>query len=137
MPELVHTVEVRPAFYDLDPMGVVWHGHYLKFFELARTALLQRHGFDYPVMQATGYLWPVVDLRLKYVRPARLHQALAVRAEITEFECRLRVDYLITDAGSGERLTKGYTVQVAVDAATGALQYVCPKILWTCLGVTP
>ena len=74
MPELVHEIEVRPAFYDLDPMAVVWHGHYVKFFELARTALMQHFNYDYEQMRESGYLWPVVDMRLKYVRPATLHQ---------------------------------------------------------------
>ena len=39
MPELVHEIEVKPAFFDLDPMAVVWHGNYVKYFEHARSAL--------------------------------------------------------------------------------------------------
>ncbi len=137
MPELFHQIEVRPAFYDLDPLEVVWHGNYVKFFELARTALMDRLGYGYEAMRESGYIWPVVDMRVKFIRPAKLQQPLKVRAEITEFESRLRVEYLITDGTSGEKVTKGYTLQVAVDAKTMALQYVCPKILWDHLGVTP
>ena len=43
-------IELGPAFHDLDPMGVVWHGHYLKYLELARCALLQT--FDYQLAPA-------------------------------------------------------------------------------------
>lgn len=137
MPELFHEIEVKPAFFDLDPMAVVWHGNYVKFFEHARSALLQKFNYDYDEMRASGYLWPVVDMRIKYMRPATLHQPLLVRAEITEYESRLRVDFLIRNALSGEKMTKGYTIQVAVDAQTMEMQYVCPKILWERLGVSP
>ena len=137
MPELFHEIEVKPAFFDLDPMAVVWHGNYVKFFEYARSALLQKFNYDYEEMRASGYLWPVVDMRIKYMRPASLHQPLTVRAEITEYESRLRVDFLIRNALTGEKMTKGYTIQVAVDAQTMEMQYVCPKILWERLGVSP
>jgi acyl-CoA thioester hydrolase len=135
MHDLSAEIEVAPAFYDVDPMGVVWHGHYLRFFELARSALLSRVGYDYEQMRESGYLWPVVDVRLKYVRPATLKQRLVVRAEVVEWEQRLKIDYMVRDALSQQRLTKGYSIQVAVEAATQAMQYVCPRVLWEKLGV--
>ncbi len=136
MPELFHHIEVVPAFYDVDPMAVVWHGYYVKYFELARSALMQRFGYGYLEMRDSGFTWPVVDLHIKFVRSAMLGQPLQVRAEITEFENRLRVDYRITNA-AGEKVTKGHTIQVAVNAVTNEMQYVCPKILWDKLGVSP
>ena len=137
MPELFHEIEVRPAFYDVDPMAVVWHGNYVRYFELARAALMEKFNYGYEQMRESGYFWPIVDLRVKFVKPATLNQPLKVRAEITEFESRLRVEYLITSGISGDKVTKGYTLLVAVDAKTMELQYVCPKILWERLGVSP
>lgn len=125
-----------PAFHDLDPMGVVWHGHYLKYFELARCALLQRFDYDYWQMRESGYFWPIVDLRSKYVRSAHGNQRLQVRAEIVEWENRLKIEYRICDAQSGEVLTRAHTIQVAVDIATGAMCYASPAILLTRLGIT-
>lgn len=134
-PDLSHQIDLSPAFHDCDAMQVVWHGNYFKYLELARCALLQRYDYDYPQMQASGYLWPVVDARVKYIRPLVYGQQVKVRAEITEWENRLRVDYRITDAGTGQVLTKAHTLQVAVDAASGDLLYVCPTVLWDKLGV--
>ena len=57
-------VDVEVPFHDVDVMGVVWHGHYLKYFEQARTALFQKIGFDYPQMSEIGYVWPVVSVTL-------------------------------------------------------------------------
>ena len=122
-------IEVSPAFHDLDPMDVVWHGHYLKYLELARCALLQSFGYDYPQMRESGYLWPIVDLRTKYLRPARYGQRLRVRAELAEWDLRMRIDYLVTDADTGQKLTRAHTLQVAVDADTGELCYATPEVL--------
>lgn len=135
MSDLFCEIVLEPAFHDCDPMNVVWHGHYFKYLEIARCALLRRFDYDYPQMQASGWLWPVVDARIKYVRPLHFGQKLRVGARIVEWENRLRIDYEIRDEASGERLTRAHTIQVAIDAATGELQYVCPQVLWQRLGV--
>lgn len=122
-------VEIEVPFYDIDPMGVAWHGHYVKYCEVARCRLLQMIDYDYPKMRDSGFLWPVVELRLKYVRPAHYGQRLRVSAALTEYENRLKVEFRIFDAATGERLTEGHTLQVAVDAASGELQYVSPPAL--------
>jgi acyl-CoA thioester hydrolase len=122
-------IEVVPAFYDVDPIQIVWHGHYIKYFEVARSALMDSLGYGYFEMRQSGFLWPIVELQVKYVRPAILKQRLTVRAEILEYECRLKVAYLISDALTGTKLTKGTTTQVAVSVATNEMQFVCPRIL--------
>ena len=130
MAELSAAVDVEVPFHDVDAMQVAWHGHYLKYFELARCALLRRFDYDYPQMQASGYLWPIVECHLKYIRPARYRQNLSVQATLLEYENRIKIAYQIRDRETGERLTKGYTVQVAVDAATRELQFVSPPVVF-------
>jgi acyl-CoA thioester hydrolase len=122
-------VEIVVPFYDVDAMQVAWHGHYFKYFEQARCALLQRFDYDYPQMQASGYVWPIVEAQVKYVRPARYGHRLTARADLLEWENRLKIGYLITDAASGERLTRGWTIQVAVAVASGELQFEAPAVL--------
>ncbi len=130
MAELSAAVDVEVPFHDVDAMQVAWHGHYVKYFELARCALLRRFDYDYPQMQASGYLWPIVECHLKYIRPARYRQNLSVQATLLEYENRIKIAYQIRDRETGERLTKGYTVQVAVDAATRELQFVSPPVVF-------
>lgn len=130
-------IELSPAFHDLDPMSVVWHGRYVQYLELARCELLRRFDYDYPQMRESGFVWPVVDLRLRYVRPLLYGSRVRVRATIVEWENRLKIDYEIRDCESGERLTRGYTVQVAVDVASGEMRYVCPDVLLDRLGLRP
>ena len=120
--------EIVVPFYDVDSMDVVWHGHYVKYLEVARCALLDHIGHNYTQMKAAGYVWPVIDVQLRYVRPARFGQRLRVRAELVEWQNRLKVHYLVSDAASGERMTRASTVQVAVCLTDGEMQLVSPQI---------
>jgi acyl-CoA thioester hydrolase len=136
-PDLSNEIEITPAFFDVDVMEIVWHGHYVKYLEMARCALLQKFDYDYPQMRDSGYAWPIVDMRLKYVRPATYGQPIVVRAEVTEWENRLRLDYLLRDKATGRKINTAYTIQVAVDMKTRERCYVSPKVLWERLGVEP
>ena len=123
-------------FYDLDPMEIVWHGNYIKYFEKTRCQLLEKFDFGYIDMRNSGYMWPIVDLRVKYINSATFGQKVRCKATIVEFENRLKINYEIHCAKTNKRLTKGYTTQVAVDLKTKELQLVSPKILLSKLGVT-
>ena len=120
--------EILVPFFDIDTMNVVWHGHYVKYLEVARCALLDKIGHNYTAMLESGYAWPVIDMQLRYVRGATFGQTLNVRASLVEWENRLKVNYLITDLASGERLTRAMTVQVAVDIASREMQLASPTI---------
>ncbi len=130
-------VELTIPFHDLDPMNVVWHGNYARYFEHARCALLQTIDYDYPQMRDSGFAWPVVEMKLHYARPLVYQQRIRVSAEIVEWENRLRIRYEIRDADSGARQTRGQTIQVAVNMATMEMRYVSPRILFEKLGVEP
>ncbi len=124
-------------FHDLDPMGVVWHGNYLRYVELARCALLEQLGFNYDVMAESGYAWPIIDVQMRYIKPVVFKQKFIVHAKIVEWEYRLKIAYALRDAASGERLCKGTSVQVAVDVATREMQLNSPRVLLEKLGVAP
>jgi acyl-CoA thioester hydrolase len=121
---------VKVQFYDLDPMEVVWHGNYPRFLEMGRCALLDRLDYNYAQMRESGYAWPVVDMRIKYVRPIRMAETIVVTASLAEYENRLKLDYRIRRQSDGEVLTKAHSVQVAVSMATGEMQLESPAILF-------
>jgi len=130
----VAEVILQIQFYDLDPMGIVWHGRYAQYLETARCALFEKFEYGYQQMQASGYAWPVIDLHLRYIHPATLNQHIKICAALVEWENRLKVDYLITDAKSGLRLTRASTIQVAVDMKTEEMCFASPPILLKKLG---
>ncbi|VXC13317.1 conserved hypothetical protein [Pseudomonas sp. 8Z] len=121
-------IELQVQFYDVDMMEIVWHGHYVKYFEQARCALLDKLGHNYQQMRGSGYAWPVIDLQVRYVRGAQFGQRIVVRADLVEWENRLKINYLISDAATGERMTRGSTVQVAVEIATREMQFASPQV---------
>ncbi|MES2320104.1 MAG: acyl-CoA thioesterase [Pseudomonadota bacterium] len=129
--------DIDVQFFDLDPMNIVWHGNYVKYLEIGRCALLESIDYNYLQMQESGYMWPVIDVNLRYIASAVFGQRLRVRAELVEWENRLKVDYVISDAISGKRLTRASTTQVAVDIKTGEMCFGSPPVLFEKLGVSP
>lgn len=115
-------------FYDIDPMNVVWHGNYPRYFEAARSVLLDRLSYNYREMEQSGYLWPIVDLQIKYIRPLTLHQKILVEATLIEHQNRLVIAYIIRDEATGQILTKGKSIQVALHAETKEMQFETPEI---------
>ena len=122
-------VDIVAQFYDLDPMQVVWHGNYARFLEQARCALLDKIGYNYPQMDESGFMWPIVEMQTKFVRPIRFAQAIRAEAVLVEYENRLKISYRCRDKLSGEVLTKAHTVQVAVLAQSGELCLESPAAL--------
>lgn len=127
--------ETQVQFNHLDPMEIVWHGHYVNYLEIARSALLTSIDYNYRQMKASGYVWPVIDLHMRYIAPAKFAQHLKLRAEIVEWENRLKIAYLISDSGTGKRISRATTTQVAVEIATGEMCFVSPPVLFEKLGL--
>ena len=121
--------EITVPFHDVDLMEVVWHGHYAKYFELARCAVLKLIDYDYDQMRDSGYLWPIVDAKTRFISPAVYDDKLGVASVIVGWELRLVVKYFIFNLETKERVTKGQTVQVPLNASTKDLCFGCPEIL--------
>src|ERR1700738_4147892 len=120
---------IKAQLYETGARGIVWHGNYVRFLEQARCALLDRLGYNYEATRDSGYAWPIVDLRIKYVRRIRFGQEFTVEAMIVEFENGLKIDYRARDPASGEVLTKARTVQVPVRLDTGEMLLESPPDL--------
>lgn len=128
-------VIIKIPFHDVDVTRVVWHGHYVKYFEIARCALLDKIGYNYQQMEESGYAWPVIDVRIRFAQPLYFQQKIVVNAKLVEWENRLKINYVITDLETKQRLTKGYTVQVAVDSEKGEMLFESPAVLYSKLGI--
>ena len=126
---------IEIPFHDIDSAEIAWHGHYVKYFEIARCKLLEKLDYNYPQMKDSGYFWPIIDIHVRYAYPARFQQLIHVRASIVEWENRLKIKYLITDVDTGKRLTKGHSIQVAVDMKNEEMLLVSPDILYHKLGI--
>ncbi len=116
-------------FYDVDSYRIAWHGSYPKYFEDARCALLDKIGYSYQQMDESDYAFPIIDLKVRYVKPMLFAQKVRVLATMTEWQHRLVIQYLITDSDSGDKLTKASTTQVAVLMPEQITQFTSPDAL--------
>jgi acyl-CoA thioester hydrolase len=121
--------EFTVEFYDVDPMRIVWHGNYIKYFELARRTLLDKIGYGYQEMEASGYAFPVIDISVKYVGVLKFKDRACVKAVLEEYENRLRLRYEIRNVETGALTTKGISTQMAYDVKAGESCFVCPEAL--------
>jgi len=126
--------EIKIQFYDLDPMDVVWHGNYVRFFEDARSELLNKIGYNYQEMKNSGYAWPVIDLHIRYIKSIKFKHKIIIQADLVEYEFRLKILYTIFEKNNKTCLCKGHTVQVAIDYKTKEMQFASPQILAHKLG---
>jgi len=119
-------VAFEVPFHDVDILGIVWHGHYYKYFELARTELYRNCDLDIPRMRQIGYVFPVIESQCRYVQPLTYGQRVKVEAEFREWQSYVRISYVIRDEKSGERFAYGHTKQ-AVCRAGGEMLMAVPE----------
>jgi acyl-CoA thioester hydrolase len=123
--ELPRVARVRVIYGDTDQMGMVYYGNYLRYFEIARTEFLRAIGAPYRAFEEThGLRLPVVEASVRYRRPARYDDDLALYAAVVEAgRASARFDYEIRRVAEGgeeverEPLVLGHTVHACIDAA--------------------
>ena len=77
-------------------------------------------------MTRSGYIWPVVDLHIKYVRPMIFMQKIRAEVTLMEYEVCMKLSYKFVDAETGVVLTKAESTQMAVDMKTKESLWACP-----------
>jgi acyl-CoA thioester hydrolase len=93
---LEHRYRHRVRYRECDPMGVVYHAHYVDYFEAARTEALRAHGLPYRALEESGIVMPVVDLSVRYHRSAYYDELLEVHVWFPEPPAvRIRAEYAV------------------------------------------
>lgn len=111
-----HRVFHRPLYADTDSSQVVYHANYLRYFELGRTALMRDVGYPYRDVEERGFVYPIVDLSIRFHEPLRYDDPMWVHTRPVRLE-RIRVtfDYLITHAETGAVICRGHTTHCALN----------------------
>ena len=109
------SVPFQVPFHDVDSLKIVWHGHYYKYFELARTELYRSCNFDIADMKQLGFAFPVIESHCRYSEPLRYAQRVAITACFKEWASYVLIAYTILDPESGKRLAYGHTKQAVCD----------------------
>lgn len=110
-----HTTLYRVRYSDTDKMGVVYHGGYLRLFEIGRTEYLRDRGLPYSELEASGYMLPVLESHCEYLLPAHYDDLIEIRTRIEPLAgARLTIHYELRRAH--ETLVRGWTRHTFVRA---------------------
>ena len=124
---LSYQTEVTVRFNEADPLGIVWHGHYLRYFEDGREAFGREHGISYLDCHKHGLAVPVVSVHCDYSKPLRYGDTVLVETRyVNSAAAKLRFEYRIFEAKNRTLVAKGSSVQVFVDVKNFELQLTLP-----------
>lgn len=110
---LTSQTEIKVRFNEADPLGIVWHGHYVKYFEDGREAFGIMHGLDYLEVYKLGFIIPVVGVQCDFKRPLRYGDRVIVETTFIPSEAaKLKFNFRLFNAATGELVATGSSVQV-------------------------
>ncbi len=125
--ELIHRVEILVRFNEADPLGIVWHGHYIRYFEDGREAFGAKYGLGYLDFYKYGFIVPIVKIQCDYKRSLRYGDRVIVEAKYIPTEAaKMNFQYILYNAASGELVANGSSVQVFLDKENSSLQLTNP-----------
>lgn len=109
-------IEVTVRYAETDMMGVVYHGNYLPWFEIGRTTLLREQGLSYRELEAAGFRLPVIEVNVKYRRPAVYDDLVTIVTTMRERPgLRFTLEYEVRR--DDELLATGSTIHAFIDHA--------------------
>jgi len=122
-----HTIQLAVPFYDLDPMQMVWHGNYLKYFDKARAELFFNLGIDLlAYFKKTHYLFPITKTSTKHIASLRYRDTFKCKASLVEAEYKIVVDFEIRLVENNRLCARGRSEQVAVKYPDMEIQFEIP-----------
>ena len=124
---MTHETEVTVRFNEADPLGIVWHGHYLRYFEDGREAFGNQYGLSYLDFYRNGLAVPVVSVQCDYKKPLRYGDKVIVETTWQPTPAaKLLFTYRVLESSSRALVATGSTVQVFVDVKTFELRLTVP-----------
>lgn len=127
-PSSAATIEGQVPFHDVDPLHIVWHGHYFKYLEVARTELFRRHRIDGLDLLALGYRFVISHSECRHVHPLTYGDRYRVKAWFLDVEQRVNVGYEVWDITHDRRAARARTELVTTDGE-GTLLLETPPIV--------
>lgn len=132
----IYSAEINHVvpFFDLDPMQIVWHGNYLKYFDMARFALFNQAGIDlYDFYLKTQYLFPVVKTETKYIESLRYGDQFVCKASVMESQIKIVIGFEIRR--NGRIYARGRSDQVAVKMPENEMLFQIPAEIRKAFGM--
>jgi acyl-CoA thioester hydrolase len=118
---------IRVRFNESDPLGIVWHGHYLKYFEDGREAFGMKYGLTYLNMYQHGFITPIVHIHCNYKKSLSYGDVAELHTTFIDTPAaKIIFRYQIRILDTQELVAEGESVQVFLDKDSRQLQWVIP-----------
>lgn len=125
--ELNSRTKIQVRFNEADPLGIVWHGHYIRYFEDGREAFGNIHGLGYLEVYKQGFVIPIVSVHCDYKRSLRYGDSVIVETNYMPCEAaKMKFTYRLFNAVTNELVATGYSVQVFLERDSSTLQLTNP-----------
>ncbi len=125
-----HDTHLQVRFNEVDSYQVAWHGHYVAWMEVGRNDLAGRFGMDALQLAELGFLGPVVNLEVRYLRPARFKDEIIIRTSLRPTETATLVFLNEIVGPDGRKLPTGVTTHALTDMS-GVMQFKIPEVIST------
>ena len=110
---LSEITEVKVRFSEVDSLKIVWHGHYIKYFEEGREAFGAKYGIGYLNIMQQGLLTPIVNINCDYKRPLEYGDTAVVKTTFIDSDsAKICFEFTITSKATGEECAAGSSIQV-------------------------
>ena len=117
-------IKVEPRYAETDQMGVIYHGNYFTYFEVARTGFFKHFGYPYKLMEERGIMLPVVEVSCQYKKPILYDGDIIVRTSIESLKgVRIKMKYEVIRTTTEELLATGSTTHALVDLELKPVRY--------------
>ncbi len=110
---LSESLEIRVKFNETDSLGIVWHGHYIRYFEDGREDFGLKHGLSYLEVFNQGFVTPIVSIQCDYKRPLKYGDHLIIKSTFLHCDAaKIKFNYNIFNAQTLEQVANGSSIQV-------------------------
>jgi acyl-CoA thioester hydrolase len=124
---------VKVRYSETDQMGVVHHGNYAQYLEIARLEWLAQFGISYKTMEEQGVMLPVYEMEFKFLKPAKFDDILRIETNLNKVP-RVKIEFNYTVYNQdNELITTATTVLVFMNSLTRR-PIRCPEYILDKLG---
>ena len=110
---LKETTRINVRFHEVDSLRIVWHGHYLKYFEDGREAFGRKYGIGYMDVFSLGLLTPLVKISCEYKRPVKYEDNVILETRFINTEAaKVIFEFSLFNENTKEIYATGESTQI-------------------------
>jgi len=125
---LIAKTEIKVRFNEADPLGIVWHGHYVGYMEAGREHFGDIYKITYLDIFKHGFVVPIVNVQCNYKKSLKYGDKVLIETELIPVKpAKIIFDYRLYNPATGDMVAEGQTTQVFLEKDTNVLQLTHPR----------